>query len=339
MFLHSLLASLGAFALMSNAALLPLPRTTGNPSDVQTLGQTVYEFENGTWVENIAARANGNLLVTLVDRPELYEISPRKHSARLVHRFDGYTSLLGISETSQDVFAVAVGNFSLTRGTTPKTFSIWKVDLSNKQQGKTTHVSKVTDMPDAIFLNGMTTLQPGSNSILVSDCTQGVVYRVNVETGKYAIVLRDETFLPTADAPFPIGINGIRLHGNYLYYSNTPKELFGRIPINTLSGEATGGYKVIHLGFEVDDFAIRNRAAYAAAGVINEVFRIGPDWESMLVAGAVNSTLVEGATSAVFGRTWSDKDILYVTTSGGQASILDGITTEGGKVVALHIDC
>lgn len=333
---YKVLLTLWSFMAATNAltrrAIIP---GTSSP-DTGSPVRTVYQFANGTWVENIASSANGNLLVTLTDRPELYEINPRNHdSARLIHRFEGYKSLLGIAETSKNVFAIVAGNFSLTSGTEPGSFSVWRVALG----GQTNEVAKVTDIPDAVFLNGMTALKQGSNAILISDCSQGVVYRVDVNTGKYSITLSDTTFLPPQNATFPIGINGIRLHQQHLYYSNTFQQLFGRIPINTCTGEATGAYEVFGTAFGIDDFALDERGqAYVAAGFINEVYELGSNGKSRLIAGQTNSTLVEGATSGVFGRTSLDKGVLYITTSGGQASVLDGISIEGGKIVALLVN-
>lgn len=325
------------WALVTICGASPLANAPETLPSTSTLTQLVHQFDNGTWVENIASKSNGNLLVTLLDRPELHEIDPRTpNTTRLIHSFSGYTSLFGISETSKDVFAVASGNFSSAKGPIAGSFAIWKVALGRQGEAE---VSKVVDMPDAVFLNGMTSLPAPSLGVLVSDSTRGVVYRVDVATGQYSVALQDETFLPSHNASLPIGINGIRLHAQHLYYSNTFRQLFGRIPINTTTGAASGTYEIIGTEFMVDDFAVDEQDhTYAAAGFVNEVFKIAQHGKTRLVVGKTNSSSVLGATSAVFGRTWLDKDVLYITTSGGQASALDGLSIEGGKVVALFLD-
>ncbi|KAJ4156108.1 hypothetical protein LMH87_001321 [Akanthomyces muscarius] len=329
--------STALWALVTLCGASPLASPPNTLSNTRTLTHIVHQFDNGTWVENIASRANGKLLVTLLDRPELYEIDPRNPNAtRLVHNFSGYTSLFGVSETSQDVFAVAAGNFSSAEGPVAGSFAIWRVALD--RQGEV-EVLKVTDIPDAVFLNGMTSLPAPSVDILVGDSTHGVVYRVDIATGQYSVALRDETFLPPHNASLPIGINGIRIHDQHLYYSNTFRQLFGRIPLNTSTGAALGPYEVIGTDFKIDDFAIDERnSTYAAAGFVNEVFKITQRGKTRLVVGKTDSSSVLGATSAALGRTWLDKDVLYITTSGGQASVLDGVSIEGGKVVALFLN-
>ena len=74
-------------------------------------------------MENIAVRPNGNLLVTLVNKPELWEVSPcaQKESSqtRLIHHFTGEEQATGITELSSDVFAIITPN------------TVWKMNLNN----------------------------------------------------------------------------------------------------------------------------------------------------------------------------------------------------------------
>ncbi|KAM3554040.1 hypothetical protein ARSEF4850_006636 [Beauveria asiatica] len=194
-------------------------------------GQSLYQFENGTWVDNIAVRANGNLLVTLIDRPELYEINPfeRPTSAKLVYRFSEYVSLLGTIQVGPEVFTVVAGNFTRQTGPEPETWAVWKADFSG---GEEAHVSEVADIPGAVFLDGMVALDPEAGTVLVGDAAEGVIFRLDTNTGEYALLQRDESFRPSADAALPVGLNGIRISENHLYYVNTFNPLYGRVPSN-----------------------------------------------------------------------------------------------------------
>lgn len=75
--------------------------------------RNVWEFSNPTWVENIAVRSNGHLLVTILSSPDLYQIDPTGKPPQLVHTFPQYTGLLGIAEIESDVFAVVTSNVTL----------------------------------------------------------------------------------------------------------------------------------------------------------------------------------------------------------------------------------
>ncbi|KAL6799428.1 hypothetical protein GGI42DRAFT_361341 [Trichoderma sp. SZMC 28013] len=289
----------------------------------------IHQFANGTTVENIAVRSNGNLLVTLTSSPELYEIDPfNPKSLKLIHHFSGYLALLGITEVSPDVFTLNAGNFSLETGVDPGSWAVWQVAFHNEQ----TNISKVTDIPEAQFLNGMTTLESTPNTILTADSALGVVYSVNTHTGEYKVVLEDETFKIAPGAPLPIGVNGIRYLDHYVYYTNSFDPLFGRVPVSK-SGCAVGDYETIFTGNFGDDFTVTPQAAYIAGNPANVITEVKLDGENKVIAGNINSSLVAGATSVHFGRTVRDKHVLYVTTTG----TVNATFTEGGKIVALDI--
>ncbi|KAH6985452.1 quino protein amine dehydrogenase beta chain-like protein [Ilyonectria destructans] len=305
----------------------------------QNQARTVFQFSNGTWVENIAVRRNGDLLVTLIDRPELYQIDPLHSRVKLVENFQqaNALSLLGITEMAPDVFIVIAGNFSVSRRMSdPKSYSIWRIDFN--RGGKCEKISEIERIPEANFLNGMTTLNHRTDSVLVSDSARGVVWRVDIATTDYEIVLEDEIMKPLQGVPPILGINGIRILGNYLYYVNAPRGLFCRVEIDLSTGKAIGQYEIIATEVPGDDFVISEKGvAYVTENGQNSLERVYLDGKKELVIGGLNSTVIPGATSAAFGRTRKDRNILYVTTAGGQAAPVNGTCVEGGKVVAVTI--
>src|ERR1700723_3712619 len=91
----------------------------------------MYQFPNETWVENLAVRQNGQILVTVHTAPELYLVDPfhANSSPVLVHRIPDVIGLLGIVEVQHDMFYVIAGNRSVaTLETAPGSYSIWKID-------------------------------------------------------------------------------------------------------------------------------------------------------------------------------------------------------------------
>ncbi|KAM6479394.1 hypothetical protein HDV62DRAFT_136633 [Trichoderma sp. SZMC 28011] len=290
----------------------------------------VYQFTNGTTIENIAVRSSGSLLVTLSSQPELYEVDPfNPESPKLVHHFSGYLALVGITEVSPDVFTLIASNFSAGTAVSPESWAVWQVAFDDEQ----TEISKITDLPGVEFPNGMTTLETTPNTVLIADSAAGVVYSVNTQTGEHQVVLEDETFKAAPGSPQPIGVNGIRYLDPYVYYTNSFGPLFGRVPVNG-SGNAVGDFEIILTGIIGDDFAITPQAAYVAGNPTNVVTEVKLDGESKVIAGSINSSLVAGATSAHFGRTAQDSNVLYVTTTG----TVNATFTEGGKIVALDLD-
>jgi hypothetical protein len=82
-----------------------------NEPEVQV--ETLFQFpKNGSWVDNIALRSDGSLLLTRLDVPEVWSVNTTSGNATLAYSFPNATSCFGISEIDSDVFAVVVGNFS-----------------------------------------------------------------------------------------------------------------------------------------------------------------------------------------------------------------------------------
>ena len=149
-------------------------------------------------------------------------------------------------------------------------------------------------------------------------------------------------------APLPgpgvqIGINGIKIRGSTLYFTNTDQKLLAKIPINLLTGAPTDGPATIvahapntasYDDFTLDPFSRNAFLATAAGDSIAEVSI--PSDQQAVVAGMMGSLEIAEPTAARFGRTLKDARTLYVTTAGGLAAPVDGMII-GGQVVAVDV--
>ena len=299
--------------------------------------QTIYNFPNGTWVENLAVRRSGNILVTLDTAPEVWEIHPTNHSASLVHTFPNATSTMGIIEIKPDYFAVVVGNFSLaTFLGTKGSWSIWTIDLSSDDG--IPKVQKAADVVDANFLNGLTTQPHAASNVLAADPNQGVIFQVDISTGTSRVLIDDPALKPNETTHVPVGVNGIRSRGDYLYFTNSfASPVLGRF-ILAENGTAIGPAETIVskpnyptlLGGWANDFALdANGNAFIATDTSNSLVKAAPSGKVIIVAGGVSSTVVEGDTSAAFGRTSRDRKTLYLTAHGDSGY--------PGKVLAVNV--
>lgn len=306
--------------------------------------QTIYEFPNETWIENIAVRSNGKLLVTLITTPDLYQVDPFSATEPiLVHSFSNATSVLGIAEIEPDIFGVVVGNWSSkTFTTTNGSYSVWKVDLrpfkcdKNLRVASEAVVTKIVAIPEASFLNGLTLLSPSSPYLLIADAGLGVVWRLNYLTAEYDVILDDALMKPTSGG-IALGINGLHTRNDYLYFTNSFQYLFARVPI-TSSGSATGPYEVVAYNGIGDDFTFDNDGnAYITQDPGDALQRVTPEGIVTVLAGNTNSTILEGDTAAAFGRTEWDRDTLYVVTNGGIPGPVAGTNVFGGKVLRVNV--
>ncbi|KZP21480.1 hypothetical protein FIBSPDRAFT_953744 [Athelia psychrophila] len=291
---------------------------------------SIGKLPNGAWAENLAVRANGQLLVTLLTAPEIYQIDPfGSHETKLVETLPiGTGGLLGITEIQHDVFAVVAGNISLSGS-----FSVWKVDVNHTPARST----KIADVPPAVLLNGATSLNENGSAILVADAGAGVVYRVDTETGNYTVVLDDPTMKIAANATLQVGVNGLHIRGDYLYYTSSTQGLFARIAIHPDGTAASPAEIVAHNAVFDDDFTFdRAGNAYVATNADNTVQRITPAGNATIVAGNIDSALFAGGTAAQFGRTAADAAVLYVTTDGRFTNAAGTTVLGTGGVVAIH---
>lgn len=348
MHLHTLpaLIFLSALAPFSSAVSIPQPRSNGLPLP----SHVVHQFPNKTWVENIRVRSTGQLLLTLASSPDVYYVDPASpQTATLIHDFPGNAGVLGITEVAADHFYVLGSNFSLA------TFNpglgsnvVYSIDLSSYEPSSNTGavISKVADVPKIQFGNGMDTLDASKNLIVIADSVFGAAWLFNVETGDYSILLQEPEMAPPNSTSFSLGINGIRVlqKGDdeaYVYFDNTAKSLFCRVPVSLSTLSKIGPVEILanltSQGLTTDDFALDEEegVAYLACQQ-NQILSIPlGGGEVVNVLGGLNSTVVAGPTSVQVARGDGCEGTIYVTTNGAILSPVNGTFTEGGEVIAV----
>ena len=295
----------------------------------------VYEASIGTFLENLAVRACGSIVLTTTTSSDLWLINPftPTPTPSLLHTFPSGLGTFGISETSFDTFQVVVAN--ATRNINHIYSISFPPDSDIPQINLTATVS------EAGFLNGLATLN--ATTILAADSAKGIVWAIDTLTGGSRIVLSDPLMAPltTPTPAHTIGINGIRLRGRTLYFTNSAQALFAKIDIHP-DGTAVRAAEVIAhapTGTTYDDFALDRRGdAFLSTAQGNTIEKVGRTGEpQVIVAGDANSTEIAEPTSAQFGRTRADRNILYVTTGGGLLAPINGNEVVGGQLVAVDI--
>ncbi|KAE8356363.1 hypothetical protein BDV28DRAFT_145239 [Aspergillus coremiiformis] len=285
----------------------------------------VYRFPNGTWLENIAVRSNGNILVTTLHLAQLWEVNPfnpatGSRQTQLVHQFPKPGMLTGITEIDQDIFVTIVSN------------SLWMVDL----RGTVPVANPINITIPAGTLNGMDTLDDSGKLLAISDSSLGLIWRVDLEAGTYDIMINDTTTATSTALGITLGVNGIRAFGGYLYYVNSPEKSLYRVRLDR-SARALGRAENIARGVLADDFAVTSSAVYLAGLTDNVITRVSFNGSSSVVAGGKNSTVVMTSSSAAVGRTRRDQDVLYITTGGETQTPVNNTDHRGGKIVALKL--
>lgn len=287
--------------------------------------EVIHRFPNNTWVENLAVRSNGQVLITVMTTPDLYLIDPTNPQPVLVHSFTNHLGLLGIVELRHDVFYIIAGNYSLhTNTNTPGAWDVYGVNMGVHPPA----VTHTAHFPNAVLLDGMDVLSINEGLLLIGDGGAGVLYRLCVHTGVVEVAIADPTMKPPKGNP--VGIDGLKIRDKALYFTNAPKGLLIKIPLHD-NGTAAGSPQVIAKGWEVDDFTFDVTGnGYMAITFSHEIGRVASAGATLSIV-ANSSTNLAGPTACKFGRMPWDSDMLYVSTMGGLA-VGPGPSRPGGTL-------
>lgn len=289
-------------------------------------------FPKGYFLENLVVRSDGSILVTAVNKGELWYV-PAPYGELpavpiLVDTLDGLP--MGIVEAEHNVFYVGtLGEASLER-----------YDLRGWTAGEPMKRERVLSFPvSASGLNGMCLLAP--NVLLIADGSAGLIWRVDLTDDGHAaeasIWLRDNTMgagwdlpqvvlSPEVTIPYP-GVNGVRFaaESGYVYYTGCAQQLFARVAVDPETLNPIGLPEVIETDIlSADDFCLDEATgvAYISAHVDNTIHRspLTPvdSPERDVVAGEPFNDNLVGPTSLYWGRGETDEGrVAYVTTEGG----------------------
>ncbi|GAW03041.1 quinoprotein amine dehydrogenase beta chain-like protein [Lentinula edodes] len=287
--------------------------------------QVVHTFPNGTNMENLAVRASGQILCTIITAPDLYQVNPSVNSsATLVHSFSGYETLFGIAEVQPDQFYVLAGNASAATLTSVEgSWSAFHVDMTSFESSGAATIDKVADFPDALLLNGMGLLNLEEGLVYVADPYAGAISILNVNTGAHYVAINNSLTIPAAPFTTPLGVNGVHVFQEpdgplYVYFSNTAQSLLARMPIDA-TGTPIGDAEVVASGIMADDFTFDSDGNVLQAVIgSDEIVKIDPSTGTVtVIAGSPNNTELRSVSAAQFGRLSNETTTLFVTLNGG----------------------
>ncbi|KAF5370550.1 hypothetical protein D9757_010134 [Collybiopsis confluens] len=294
----------------------------------------VHTFDTGTVMENLAIRATGEILATVISSPDLWQVDPAAATgATLIHTFDGFECVFGIIELQSDQFYVLVGNADIENLTpVPGSFVAFRVDMSSFNTAGTTTITQIASFPDSQLLNGMGILDAGQGLVYVADSFAGTISVLDVNTGVSFVAINNSLTVPGAPMTTPLGVNGVHTTQDasgqfYLYFSNTAQSILARVPIHS-DGTPAGDPEVIASGIIADDFTFDSDGNIMQAVIgSSEIVKINPTTKTVTtISGSPDSTELRSVSAAQFGRLSGDETTLYVTLNGGNLG-------DGGAVV------
>lgn len=321
--------------------MTPVPGVTLTP---------VAYFPEKYFLENLAVRADGSMLITAVLQKELWYVPASAPGAEaspvLVHTFDH--PVMGIVEAEPDVFIIC-----LTEGYTTHESHLARVDLGGWTPGKPVTPEIIFTFDDRVrALNGACLLGPGV--LAIADCFAGLIWRIDLADGARGAIARvwleDDTMAwdPDSGVPPPPqpGINGVRYgpRTGYLYYTSTAQKVFMRVPVDPGTLDPAGHAEFVAAIDNTDDFCVDEDAGFAYVtrhrGNTLDRVPLAPRHGSEVrhLAGDPFDPVLAGPSSAFWGRRPGDHGrVFYVTTDGGTTAPPDGIVRKASLLrVELH---
>jgi hypothetical protein len=298
----------------------------------------VAYFPEKYFLENLAVRADGSVLITAVLQKELWCVPNPELGAGvppvLVHTF--VHPVTAIVEVDPDVFIVSV-----TEGYTSHESHLARIDLTDWRPGDPVTPEIIFTFDDRVrALNGSCLLGPGV--MLAADCFGGFIWRIDLGQGARSatarIWLAHDTMAYDPDsevAPPPQpGVNGVHYgpKTGYLYYTSTAQKVFMRVPVDPATLDPAGAAEFVAAIDNADDFCIDEAAgfAYVTRHRANTFDRVplqprhGSEVRH-LAGDPLNDALV-GPSSAAWGRGPGDHGrVAYLTTDGGTTAPPDGV--------------
>ncbi len=309
----------------------------------------VAVFPTDFFLENLAVRSDGSILVTVVNRKELWYVPPTHlgvpAAPQLVASFDQPPS--GIIEAEEDVFLVCASNLYTSHDA-----YLYKLDLRGWGPHRAVSPEMLFRFPDAaraLNCNCMLDRQV----MLASDGFGSRIWRVDLDAGytkpAARVWLEHDCmgYFPGSLKPDQPGVNGMRYASrtNKLYFTSTAKQLVMRVAVDPDTFDASGEPEIVAGGRMGDDFCIHEDAnvLYLATHRQNSIDRISMDpaenaGAARAVAGSPFDRDLIGPTSGVWGRASGDYGkVAYFTTDGGIASPPKGWGVQPAKLLKVEM--
>lgn len=294
--------------------------------------ELLFQFTEAVTLENIATRENGDLLLTVSNKAEVYYFpyngnNHGKKQADLLCTFEGSNATLGIVEITKDKFIVAVGSFAGFGGV-KGSFSVWSIDIKDYPKNKPV-VKKVTDIPEASALNGAATIEGSDELVLVADSVQGIIYKVNTNTGEYSPATAHPLYHP-ASSNFPLGVNGIITHNGKIHFINSAWSIYGTVPIDEF-GNASDSPTIVATATDQvrawDDLVIGWEGEAFIAAHTNSVTEVTSSGRQRNFTSPDPKAPMVQPTSLAWGRGSADNNNTLFVVAGGDGKTFGQIWT------------
>jgi hypothetical protein len=295
----------------------------------------VAEFPQHFFLENMAVRADGSMLITVQNRKELWFVPiPRDTlpvQPRLLHTFEFNTGF--VVEWKPERFLLGVADVYDSHQA-----KLYEIDLTDWSPGGPITPRLVLEFPKPwVGLNGACLIAP---NVLLAAGMADLIWRVDIRGDAQAsarIWLQHDSMKnrPGERKPEQPGTNGVQFDARtgYLYYTTTSQQMMLRVKVDPNTQEPADLPEFVAGGRQWDDFLIDEAAgvAYVTTHRENTIDRVrlahdGNREGKTVIAGDPFTETLVGPSAGAWGRAPGDNGrIAYFSTDGGTAQPPDGV--------------
>lgn len=266
----------------------------------------ISEWPHGSFVENLAVKHDGHLIVSVYSSNEIYEVDPKlpTNNRKLIATLPlGPT---GITELDFNHFYVNVGTIGHRN-----TWSIYCISVHHGLVPNATF-KHIIDINPALYLNGLCVLSYEHGTLLSVDSSLGQIYKIDIRTKQVELWYENDLLKKLSHELLIPGVNGIQRSAvdDYLYLTNTDRAIILRLAIDPYDYRPKGQLEIVQRNIVCDDFTIdRSGTIYATTHVHNSLMRLTPikDGEYLKEEIGTLADGLAGATACIFGRTYQDR--------------------------------
>ncbi|WP_420608351.1 hypothetical protein [Novosphingopyxis sp.] len=316
------------------------------PDSPQAKLTIVAEFPEHFFLENLAIRSDGSMLVTVANRKELWFVPATREALAVepLHLFTFEYNACFVVEWQAERFVIGVADVYDTRRA-----RLYELDLSGWIPGTAVSPRQILEFPQPwAGLNGGCMIAP---NVLLAAGMADLIWRVDLDGVGAALAriwLRHDSMKnrPGEKKPEQPGTNGVQFDAQrgYLYYTTTSQQMMLRVKVDPATWDAIGLPEFVAGGREWDDFVIDAEAGVAYVTTHREntidLVRLAPDGNRAgrtVIAGEPFTETLVGPSAGAWGRSPGDKGRLgYFLTDGGTAQPPDG-TYRTAKVLRVEL--
>ena len=305
------------------------------PSVPQAKLTIVAEFPKHFFLENMAVRADGSMLITVQNRKELWFVPTSGYTLPaqplLLQSFEFNTTF--VVEWTPEHFLIGVADVYDTHKA-----RLYEIDLTGWSFGMPIAPRLVLEFPEPWFgLNGACFVAP---NVLLAAGMAELIWRVDLGEDLRPLAriwLRHDSMKnrPGEKKPEQPGTNGVQFDARtgYVYYTTTSQQMMLRVKVDPATHDPADLPEFVAGGRQGDDFLIDEAAgvAYVTTHRENTIDRVrlahdGNRAGKTVIAGdPLNETLI-GPSAGAWGRAPGEKGrIAYFSTDGGTAQPPDGV--------------